>query len=201
MFKDYYEVRAWLEDFIPYTYSKKNLGLERMKYLLKLLCNPQNKFKSVLVAGTSGKGSTAFYIAKLLESSLKLETRNSKLETNSNVKNSNSERASVSDFGFRISDFPTKVGLHLSPHLIYIGERMRVQGIEIRVKRLVNLINEIRSIVEKIKKERTELTPSYFEILVAASFLYFAQEKVDWSVVEVGLGGRLDATNVLGPEL
>src|SRR3990167_3312514 len=67
MLKDYYEVRSWLEGFIPYTYSKKNLGLERIEYLLKLLGNPQNKFKSIHVAGTSGKGSTAFYIAKLLE--------------------------------------------------------------------------------------------------------------------------------------
>ena len=87
------------------------------------------------------------------------------------------------------------------PHLVYIGERMRVQGIEIRVKRLVNLINEIRPIVERIKKEKPNLTPSYFEILVASSFLYFAKEKVDFAVVEVGLGGRLDATNILEPEL
>ncbi|MBI2327616.1 hypothetical protein HYU92_04850 [Candidatus Curtissbacteria bacterium] len=54
---------------------------------------------------------------------------------------------------------------------------------------------------EKIQRTKPELTPSYFEILVAASFKYFAEEKVDWAVVEVGLGGRLDATNVLQPEL
>src|SRR3990167_9939347 len=66
MFKDYYECRAWFESFIPQTYSRKNLGLERIEYLLKLLGNPEKKFKSIHVGGTSGKGSTAFYIARLL---------------------------------------------------------------------------------------------------------------------------------------
>jgi folylpolyglutamate synthase/dihydropteroate synthase len=67
MFKDYYQMREWLESFIPFVYGKEELGLERISYLLELLGNPQDKFKSVLVAGTSGKGSTAFYIAKLLQ--------------------------------------------------------------------------------------------------------------------------------------
>ena len=56
MFKGYTDVRDWLENFIPYTYSKKNLGLERIEYLLKLLGNPEKKFKSIHVGGTSGKG-------------------------------------------------------------------------------------------------------------------------------------------------
>src|SRR3989344_9687086 len=66
MFKDYYACRVWLESFIPQTYSRENLGLERIEYLLKLLGNPEKKFKSIHVGGTSGKGSTAFYIARLL---------------------------------------------------------------------------------------------------------------------------------------
>ena len=87
MFREYIDVRNWLENFIPYTYSKQNLGLERIRYLLKLLGNPQKKFKSILVAGTSGKGSTAYYIAKLLEFS-----ENSENSENQNVRKiSNSE--------------------------------------------------------------------------------------------------------------
>ncbi|OGD84910.1 hypothetical protein A2696_04160 [Candidatus Curtissbacteria bacterium RIFCSPHIGHO2_01_FULL_41_13] len=183
MFKDYYEVRNWLEEFIPYTYSKKNLGLARISYLLKLLENPQKKFKSIHVAGTSGKGSTAFYIAKLLQQ----ETRNKKQET--------------------------KVGLHVSPHLVDIRERMQIMindpvsesanetGSLMPMDRFLRLFDEIYSVVKKIKEERPDLTPSYFEILVALSFKYFAEEKVDWAVVEVGLGGGLDATNVLQPEI
>src|SRR3989344_1188615 len=167
---NYYQVRDWLEFYIPLVYGKEELGLARIEYLLKLLGNPEKKFKSIHVAGTSGKGTTAFYIAKLLESA-----------------------------GF-------KVGLHVSPHLVDIRERMQIfkdEGLRIKDERLMTmskflkLFNEIRPVVEKIQKEKPELTPSYFEILVAASFLHFANEKVDFAVVEVGLGGRLDATNVL----
>src|SRR3990170_3239069 len=98
MFEDYSEVRKWLEGFIPQVWTKKELGLRRISYLLKLLGNPQNKFKSIHIAGTSGKGSTAFYIAKLLQGSkseIRISTRNSlnasnpKPETNSNFQNSN----------------------------------------------------------------------------------------------------------------
>jgi len=179
MFKNYYEIRKWLENFIPQTWTRKELGLERISYILKLLGNPQNKFKSIHIAGTSGKGSTAFYIARLLQGS---------------------------------SQKTVKIGLHISPHLVDIRERMQVFGSRnsefgsrmgslIPMGEFIKLVNGIRSVVEKIKKEKPDLTPSYFEILVAGTFLYFAQEKVDWAVVEVGLGGRLDATNVLNPQL
>jgi len=170
MFSGYYQIRDWLESFIPQVYSKENLGLERIEYLLKLLGNPQEKFKSIHIAGTSGKGSTAYYTARLL-------------------KESKSKRV--------------KVGLHLSPHLVDIRERMQIfkdEGL-MPMDKFVNLFNQVAQVVEKIKKEKSGLTPSYFEILVAASFLYFAKEKVDWAVVEVGLGGRLDATNVLRPKV
>src|SRR3989344_7775042 len=217
MFREYIDVRNWLENFIPFTYTKQNLGLERIEYLLKLLGNPQKKFKSILVAGTSGKGSTAYYIAKLLEFS-----ENS--ENSENQKTRKTQRIRTSEKSvtqrIRISDTPArrpsdllihrntesseysglKIGLHLSPHLVDIRERMQINGKLISVKRLVRLVKEIRTIVEKIQKENPDLIPSYFEILVAASFLYFAREKVDWAVVEVGLGGRLDATNILQPE-
>src|SRR3990167_1142750 len=69
MLNDYYEIREWLESFIPHVWTRKELGLERISYLLKLLGNPQNKFKSIHIAGTSGKGSTAFYISRLLQES------------------------------------------------------------------------------------------------------------------------------------
>src|SRR3989344_7954159 len=164
MFKDYYACRVWLESFIPQTYSRENLGLERIEYLLKLLGNPEKKFKSIHVGGTSGKGSTCFYIARILQ--LK----------------------------------KYKIGLHLSPHLVYIGERMQINGKEISVSRLVRLINEIKPLVEQMRASQLG-KPSYFEILVALSFKYFADSKVDFAVVEVGLGGRLDATNVLQPQI
>ena len=187
MFTSYYEVRDWLEGFIPLVYGKEELGLARIEHLLKFLGNPEKKFKSIHIAGTSGKGSTAFYTAQLL--------RNCKLETNSKKLNSKDDW----NLEFGHWNFRPKVGLHVSPHLIDIRERMQINDQLMSMNRFIRLFNEIAPIVEKIKKGRPELTPSYFEILVAASFKYFADEKVDWAVVEVGLGGRLDATNVLQP--
>ena len=234
MFKNYYEIRVWLESFIPFTYSKQNLGLERIEYLLKLLGNPQKKFKSILVGGTSGKGSTAYYIAKLLEFSENSEnSENQKTQNTQKTQRIRKSDKSVNQ-RIRISDTPArrpsdllihrntesseysglKIGLHLSPHLVDMRERMQIlesqklkvksekseKTEEISVGDLIKLINQIRPVVEKIKRANPDLIPSYFEILVAASFLYFAREKVDWAVVEVGLGGRLDATNILQPE-
>ena len=177
MFESYVDVRDWLENFIPQVWTKKELGLERIGYLLKLLGNPQNKFISIHIAGTSGKGSTAFYIAKLLE-----------VSKVSNVSKVSKGRGTP------------KIGLHISPHLVDIRERMQINGKLIELNKFIKLIEEIKPAVESMKNSKVGL-PSYFEILVAASFLYFAQEKVDWAVVEVGLGGRLDATNVLNPTL
>src|SRR3989344_6099001 len=126
MSADYLEVRQWLEVFIPHTWTRKELGLGRIKQLLKLLGNPQNKFKSIHVAGTSGKGSTAFSIAKLLQESGKSEIRNPKSETNSNFQNSNHK--TFSNFDIRASNFPMKVGLHISPHLVDVRERLQING-------------------------------------------------------------------------
>ena len=67
MFKNYKEIRNWLENFIPLVYGKNEFGLARIENLLLKLENPQKKFKSILVGGTAGKGSTAFYIARLLQ--------------------------------------------------------------------------------------------------------------------------------------
>src|SRR3990167_8385489 len=163
----YLACRAWLENFIPYVWTRKELGLERISHLLKLLGNPQNKFKSIHIAGTSGKGSTAFYISRLLQES-------------------KSQRV--------------KVGLHISPHLVDIRERLQINGKLIPMNRFARLIGEIKPAVESMKDSKVGY-PSYFEILVAAAFLYFAKVQVDWAVVEVGLGGRLDATNVLIPAI
>lgn len=84
-----------------------------------------------------------------------------------------------------------KVGLYTSPHLIDIRERIVVNGIKISRKDLGKLIAEI--------KDYTLQPVTYFECLTAAAFLYFSRRKVDIAVLEVGLGGRLDATNICHP--
>ena len=88
-----------------------------------------------------------------------------------------------------------KVGLYTSPHLIDITERITINGIEIRSSDLSAVLLEIKKISENVLEE----VPSYFEVITAAAYLYFSRKKVDFNVLEVGLGGRWDATNVITP--
>jgi dihydrofolate synthase/folylpolyglutamate synthase len=87
-----------------------------------------------------------------------------------------------------------KVGLYTSPHLQSFTERIRINGAEVSQEFVINFVERCKEMVEKI-------SPSFFEITVAMAFDYFAQEKVDIAVIEVGLGGRLDSTNIITPEI
>ena len=87
-----------------------------------------------------------------------------------------------------------KTGLYTSPHLKSFTERIRVNGSEISQAFVVDFVNRIQPVIERVK-------PSFFEITVAMAFDYFVCEQVDVAVIEVGLGGRLDSTNVITPEL
>jgi len=126
--------------------------------ICKLLGNPENKFRSIHVAGTNGKGSTSHMLASVLQSS------------------------------------GLKVGLYTSPHLKDFRERIKINGEMIPESVVVDF-------VEKYKKDFEEIKPSFFEMTVGLAFDHFANEKVDIAVVEVGLGGRLDSTNVIIPEI
>lgn len=122
------------------------------------LGNPQEKFKSVHVAGTNGKGSSSHYLASILQSA-----------------------------GY-------KTGLYTSPHLKSFTERIRINGVPIPE-------NEVTNFVERNKSFLEELKPSFFEMSVGMAFEYFANEQVDIAIIEVGLGGRLDSTNIITPLL
>jgi dihydrofolate synthase/folylpolyglutamate synthase len=160
-------------DTIHYLYALQKhgikLGLDNTIKLLSLLGNPQNSFKSVHIAGTNGKGSTAAMIASVLKTA-----------------------------GF-------KVGLFTSPHLVSFTERMRVNDLEIEEREVVELTNEIRKIVENAQNSKPgtqhSFLPTFFEFVTAMGFLHFKREGVEWAVVETGMGGRLDATNILVPEV
>ncbi len=93
-----------------------------------------------------------------------------------------------------------KVGLYTSPYLMRYNERMRVNGKEIPDATVARLTARIAEQVRQME-ESGEGFPTVFEIGTALMFLWFAEEKVDWAVVEVGLGGRLDPTNVLTPRV
>lgn len=87
-----------------------------------------------------------------------------------------------------------KVGLYTSPHLVDFRERIRVNGVCIDEQRVVDFVEQERAFFEP-------LHPSFFELTTALAFLYFAEQKVDVAVIEVGLGGRLDCTNIITPVL
>ena len=87
-----------------------------------------------------------------------------------------------------------KTGLYTSPHLYDFRERIKVNGEMIAQEFVISFVKKVKPIIEKIE-------PSFFEITVAMAFEFFAEEKVDIAVIETGLGGRLDSTNIILPEL
>jgi len=91
------------------------------------------------------------------------------------------------------------VGLFTSPHLERFTERIVVDGEEIREKDVVRLTKLIRPLVERLEKEPQRVHPLFFDIVTAIAFQYFAERGVDFAVLEVGMGGRLDATNIVNP--
>ncbi len=126
--------------------------------LCKLLDNPQNKFKSVHIAGTNGKGSSSHLLASILQ-----------------------------EAGY-------KVGLYTSPHIKDFKERIRINGKKVEEQFVIDF-------TAKIKHTFATIEPSFFEITVAMAFEYFATQHVDIAIIEVGLGGLLDSTNIITPEL
>jgi dihydrofolate synthase/folylpolyglutamate synthase len=134
-------------------------SLEPVKALLEKLGNPHDKIKTVHVAGTNGKGSTAFYLNEI----------------------------------FRRAGYST--GLYTSPHLKDIRERIRVNGEIISPESFIRLTH---SVVETAD-QTGGLIPTYFDILTVTGFLAFAEAGVDIAIIETGLGGRKDSTNVLAP--
>jgi len=87
-----------------------------------------------------------------------------------------------------------KTGLYTSPHLKHFNERIKIDGIPVSEEFVVDFVQRVKPAIGRIK-------PSFFELTVAMAFEYFSQEKVDFAVIEVGLGGRLDSTNVIKPEV
>ncbi len=140
-------------------------GLERTHRLLEELGNPQASFRSVLVAGTNGKGSVANFLYNIAQS----------------------ENVSC--------------GCYCSPHLFRFNERIRVGGREITDIELAEGLSIVTEATRKLVEEDPELMPSPFELFTGLAFWFFRKQGVALTVVEVGMGGRLDATNVLEPVL
>ncbi|MCK6649155.1 MAG: bifunctional folylpolyglutamate synthase/dihydrofolate synthase [Bacteroidia bacterium] len=133
-------------------------NLDNTIAICELLDHPENKFRSVHIAGTNGKGSTSHMIASILQ-----------------------------DAGYR-------VGLYTSPHLKDFRERIKINGEMISESFVIDFIERYKNDFEKIQ-------PSFFEMTVGLAFDYFSKSNIDIAVIEVGLGGRLDSTNVITPEV
>jgi dihydrofolate synthase/folylpolyglutamate synthase len=143
---------------------RRKFELEHMRTLMAALGNAERKFKSILVAGTNGKGSTASTLASILA------------------------RA-----GYR-------TGLYTSPHLSRVNERIQVNGAMIPDEDFATLFDRVEEIASALVRDgRLPGLPSFFETVTAISFLYFAASDVHTAVLEVGMGGRLDATNIVKP--
>jgi dihydrofolate synthase/folylpolyglutamate synthase len=94
-----------------------------------------------------------------------------------------------------------KVGLFTSPHLVSFTERIRVNDEEITEYEVVNLAEEIRGKISDLQSSDSNFTPTFFEVVTAMALLYFKRKRADIAVIEVGMGGRLDATNIIIPEV
>jgi len=135
------------------------LGTETISAMLAGLGDPQDRFPSIHLAGTNGKGSVAAMLAAVLSRS-----------------------------GY-------KVGVYTSPHLVHINERFCVDGRPVSDGQVLEAFRAVHN------APRPEREATYFEYTTAMAFHIFARTKVDWAVVETGMGGRLDATNVISPRL
>ena len=157
----YQESLAYLESLATFG---SQLGLVRIEKLLDLMGNPQNRYKTIHVTGTNGKGSTAAMLTAILTA------------------------AGIS------------TALYTSPHLEQYTERMTVNNSQVSAQDFAGVIAYTAHFVAQMAQAGFD-HPTEFEVLTAAAFQLFAQKKVEYAVIEVGLGGLLDSTNVIVPEL
>lgn len=94
-----------------------------------------------------------------------------------------------------------KTGLFTSPHLVHLGERMQVNRKNLDEAGIVQYVQRLQPVATEVGSQDPDLHPTFFEFVTAMAFLHFLEEGVDLAIIETGLGGRLDATNVVDPEL
>lgn len=158
----YQDTLNWMFSQLPMYQNQGKIAfkkdLSNTFKLAKHLNHPENKFKSVHVAGTNGKGSTSHMLASILQ-----------------------------EAGY-------KVGLYTSPHLKDFRERIKINGEVVSKQFVIGFIKRNKAFFDNNQL-------SFFEMTVGMAFDYFSKQKVDIAVVEVGMGGRLDSTNIITPEV
>lgn len=155
--RNFGEAHKALEAYIPAINTfERAYTLDRMRHILSELGNPQDKYKSIHVAGTSGKTSTSYYIASFLKQAGK------------------------------------PAGLTVSPHVDEVNERVQIDLVPLPEKQFCRYLSEFLKILEA-----KGLQPTYFELITAFAFWVFAEVGIKYAVIEVGMGGLLDGTNVI----
>ncbi len=149
-----------LDYLFSLTHSGIKLGLENTRKILAHFNNPQIKTRTIHIAGTNGKGSTAAFMESILRSA-----------------------------GYR-------VGLYTSPHLMDFRERIQID------RKMIGK-GELAALVHRVKEATATLNikPTFFEFTTVIAFIYFHEKAVNWNVIETGLGGRLDSTNLCHAEI
>lgn len=159
---NYQETINYLINLLPMFQRVGDSAFKKDLTNTRLLCNhlgnPQTEFKSIHIAGTNGKGSTAHTLAAI----------------------------------FQLAGY--KTGLYTSPHLKSFTERIKINGHPIGESDVVDFVEQNKAIIEQIQ-------PSFFEMTVAMAFNEFSRQKVDIAIIEVGMGGRFDSTNIIIPEI
>jgi|DewCreStandDraft_5_1066085.scaffolds.fasta_scaffold00028_22 dihydrofolate synthase/folylpolyglutamate synthase len=158
----------WLLSFADYerrrpdAYTPQRFSLERPRALLAALGHPEQRYQSIIIAGTKGKGSTAAMLAQILRAA-----------------------------GLR-------VGLYTQPHLVDYRERIRCNGRLISRRAIIAGVQRLRAAAAHLTAAAADLgPPTTYELGTALALDYFARAGVQWAVLEVGLGGRLDAVNAV----
>jgi len=150
----------------PTQAAAAKFDLENISALAAALGHPERKYRSIHIAGTNGKGSTAAFTESILRTA------------------------------------GIKSGLYTSPHLERINERIRVDGEEISDEAFARTFTKLQTLIENLLAQgKLRAHPTFFEVVTAIAFEHFANRGVEIAVFEVGLGGRLDATNILAPDV
>lgn len=170
------EAEKYLSSLISYEkygrakYGQRSFSLTVFRHIMEKLGNPQKRLRAIHVAGTDGKGSICQYLTSILQQA-----------------------------GFT-------VGTYTSPHLVSVRERIEINRIAIDEDAFALMTEKVQPILDSIPASLPPETPegecnppSFFEAVTAMAFCFFAEQRVDYAVVEVGLGGRLDATNIISP--
>jgi len=154
------------EEAVAYLSSREKFGikfgLSNINQLAEALGRPERRFRSVLIAGTNGKGSTAAILSSVLHAA-----------------------------GFR-------AGRYTSPHIRRLMERIHVDGVPISVDAMTAVVSRVAEMSLQMGRVAE---PTFFEAVTACAFAYFAEQSVDIAVLEVGMGGRWDATNIVPADI